>query len=75
MALDFGVQIPIVGEILDSMRWIRNSKALDSTIKNSRSRIPVDCKTVGFFLKISKEIGKAWHKSLTRAKRASFTRP
>ena len=30
----------------------------------------VDCKTVGFFLKISKEIGKAWPKSLTRAKRA-----
>ena len=30
----------------------------------------VDCKTVGFFLKISKEIGKAW-----RAKRASLTRP
>ena len=27
----------------------------------------VDCKTVGFFLKISKEIGKAWRKSLTRA--------
>ena len=26
---------------------------------------PVDCKTVGFFLKISKEIGKAWRKSLT----------
>ena len=25
----------------------------------------VDCKTVGFFLKISKEIGKVWHKSLT----------
>ena len=24
----------------------------------------VDCKTVGFFLKISKEIGKAWRKSL-----------
>ena len=32
----------------------------------------VDCKTiVFFFLKISKEIGKAWRKSLTRAKRAS----
>ena len=31
----------------------------------------LDCKTVGFFLKISKEIGKAWRKSLTRAKRAS----
>ena len=24
----------------------------------------VDCKTVGFFLKISNEIGKAWRKSL-----------
>ena len=29
----------------------------------------VDCKTVGFFFKISKEIGKAWRKSLMRAKR------
>ena len=28
-----------------------------------------------FFLKISKEIGKAWRKSLTRAKRTSLTRP
>ena len=35
----------------------------------------IDCKTVGFFLKISKEIGKAWRKSLTRAKRTSHTRP
>ena len=35
----------------------------------------LDCKTVGFFLKISKEIGKGWRKSLTRAKRASLTRP
>ena len=35
----------------------------------------IDCKTVGFFLKISKEIGKAWRKSLTRARRASLTRP
>ena len=32
----------------------------------------IDCKTVGFFLKISQEIGKAWRKSLTRAKRASL---
>ena len=31
------------------------------------------CKRVGFFLKISKEIGKAWRKSLTREKRASLT--
>ena len=37
--------------------------------------IDIDCKTVGFFLKGSKEIGKAWRKSLTRAKRASLIRP
>ena len=36
-------------------------------------RIYVDCKTVGIFLKISKEIGKAWRKSLARAKRARLT--
>ena len=31
--------------------------------------LKLDCKTVGFFLKISnKEIGKSWHKSLTRVK-------
>ena len=35
----------------------------------------LDCKTVGFFLKISKEISKAWRKSVTRVKRASLTRP
>ena len=33
----------------------------------------VDCKTVGFFLKISKEIGKAWPKSLTREARKPHT--
>ena len=32
-----------------------------------------DCKTVGFFLKISKEIGKAWRKSLTREAREPHT--
>ena len=31
----------------------------------------LDCKTVGFFLKIIKEIGKAWRKSLTLKKRTS----
>ena len=31
----------------------------------------LDCKTVGFFLKLSKEIGNAWRKSLTRAKRGA----
>ena len=35
----------------------------------------LDCKTVGFFLKISKEIGNAWRKSLMRENRASLTRP
>ena len=29
---------------------------------------------ISFFLKISKEIVKAWRKSLTRTKRASLTR-
>ena len=33
----------------------------------------VDCKTVGFFLKISKEIGKACRKSLTREAREPHT--
>ena len=44
-------------------------------IKYTCASILVDCKTVGFFLRISKEIGKEWRKSLTRAKRASLTRP
>ena len=35
----------------------------------------LDCKIIGFFLKISKDIGNAWLKSRTRAKRASLTRP
>ena len=39
--------------------------------KNSSS---LDCKTVGVFLKISKEIGKTWLKNLTRAMRESLTR-
>ena len=44
-------------------------------VKEERAKDAVDCKTVGFFLKISKEIGKAWGKTLTRAKLASLTRP
>ena len=36
-------------------------------------KIKVDCKTVGFFLQISKEVGNAWRKSLMRANRASLT--
>ena len=48
--------------------------------KRSEWRKSVDDKTKDrlqnsrFFLKISKEIGKAWRKSLARAKRASLTR-
>ena len=34
---------------------------------------PLDCKTVGFFLKISKEIGKAWRKSGAREAREPHT--
>ena len=34
---------------------------------------PVDCKTIGLFLKISKEIGKAWRKSLKREAREPQT--
>ena len=33
----------------------------------------VDCKTVGFFLKISKEIGKAWRKSLSLVSLSVFS--
>ena len=33
----------------------------------------IDCKTVSFFLKISKEIGKAWRKSLAREGREPHT--
>ena len=33
----------------------------------------LDCKTVGFFLKISKEIGKGWRESLTREAREPHT--
>ena len=37
-------------------------------IKTGSLTSALDCKTVGFFLKISKEIGKAGRKSLTRAR-------
>ena len=43
------------------------------TYPSPKPTLALDCKTV-FFSKISKEIGKAWRKSLTRAKRASLTR-
>ena len=51
--------------------FILRNRSIQMTVVH----VSIDCKTVGFFLKINKEIGKAWRKSLTRAKRASLTRP
>ena len=48
---------------------------MEADVVCHRSNVKLDCKTVGFFLKISKDIGEAWRKSLRRAKRASLTRP
>ena len=39
----------------------------------SRDFIALDCRIAGFFLKIGKEIGKAWLKSLTREAREPHT--
>ena len=39
----------------------------------TRASLLLDCKTVGFFLKISKEIGNAWLRILRRANRASLS--
>ena len=47
--------------------WLRQT---DTTTPNI---VGLDFKTVGFFLKISKEIGKAWRKGLMLAKGASLT--
>ena len=43
-----------------------NLRALTCVAKNASV---VHCKTVGFFLKTSKEIGKAWRKGLSREAR------
>ena len=60
--------------ILDRFdRELRSVKCLDlefglsSEVSKFFDKI-LDCKTIVFFLKISKEIGKAWRKSLARAK-------
>ena len=60
--------------------WILGLKGLKPTARlvfrlyaitvvsmESGNNAQVDCKTVGFFLKISEEIDKAWRKNLTRA--------
>ena len=63
----------LIGPLQLSLSTVKRTKLYRSNIRDGS--IFLDCKTVGFFLKISKEIGKAWRKSLTRAKRASLTRP
>ena len=52
-----------------SPSFIFGSRFISRSVKteNALPRSFLDCKTVGFFLKISKEIGNAWRKSLTRA--------
>ena len=65
----FSVTAPLLGTVFLSILGMLDHGTF---LKDSWK---LDCKTVGFFLKISKEIGKAWRKSLTRAKRASLTRP
>ena len=52
--------------------FIFGSRFISRSVKteNALPRSFLDCKTVGFFLKISKEIGNAWRKSLTRASHA-----
>ena len=53
---------------------VNTKSKLNKKKRNATSLLKIDCKTVGFFfLKISKEIGNAWRKSLMRAKRASLT--
>ena len=71
-----GIDFPGVGR--STRVRVPTERGLDFQLTLKRknyNQCKIDCKTVGFFLKISKEIGKAWRKSLTRAKRASLTRP
>ena len=49
--------------LLFSSDFVTNSYGESWDSCSQKSRVPVDCKTVGFFLKIIKEIGKAWRKS------------
>ena len=58
-------------ERLGSMTTPRSFSATDCSNLTvlSMERSNVDCKTVGFFLRVSKEIGKAWRKSYAREAR------
>ena len=58
-----------------ALHFCHKTKQVICQKKSSTVLSDLDCKTVGLFLKISKEIGKARRKSFTRAELASFTRP
>ena len=56
------------------LSWPRPTNPILSRFKEDWNAFSwLDCKTVGFFLKISKEIGKAWRTSLTREAREPHT--
>ena len=52
---------------------MKYSYSLCCILLSSVDAIWVDCKTVGFFLKISKEIGKAWRRSCAQEAREPYT--
>ena len=67
--------VEVVINLLQRRLPSTNEMVTSSASFKYASTLPaVDWQTVGFFLKISKEIGKAWRKSLKRGKRASLTR-
>ena len=65
---------PLLMLLTSKEKHLYKKVIITNTNNYSFELVKIDCKTVGFFLKISKEIGKAWRTSLTRAKRASLTR-
>ena len=65
---------PLLMLLTSKEKHLYKKVIITNTNNYSFELVKIDCKTVGFFLKISKEIGKAWRTSLTRVKRASLTR-
>ena len=45
---------------------IKSDTGINPTKRSAKAKLIIDCETVVFFLKISKDIGKVWRKSLTR---------
>ena len=75
----FGNRLPInfkrlIGLKITLVNFTYPNYSLLMVFKNFLFENLVDCKTVGFFLKISKEIGKAWRKSReSREKKRIFS--